>query len=206
MDALFERVYDDLRRLARRKLGRHAARPLDTTSLVHELYMKLVDQSGMDLQDRSHFLGVAGRAMRQVIVDFARRVNRRKGGGGQAHLPLDPEEQGVSADAETVLAIDEALCHLEGFDPRLPRLVELRFFAGLSEQEPRRRSAFPCAPLRGTGCAPRPCCARYWTAGRGSRGHEEKRPVARKVRRFGGGWTASSRRSSTPRSIFNPRY
>jgi RNA polymerase sigma factor (TIGR02999 family) len=136
MDALFERIYDDLRRLARRNLGRHAARPLDTTSLVHELYLKLADQSAMDVQDRSHFLGVAGRAMRQVIVDFARRVKRRKRGGGLAHFPLDPEEeQGVTADAETVLAIDEALCHLEGFDPRLTRLVELRFFAGLSEQE-----------------------------------------------------------------------
>jgi len=135
LDALFERIYGDLRRLARCKLGPHAARPLDTTSLVHELYLKLAGQSAMNVQDRAHFLGVAGRAMRQVIVDFARRVNRRKRGGGQAHFPLPEEPGGVSADAEMVLAIDEALEHLERFDPRLTRLVELRFFAGLSEQE-----------------------------------------------------------------------
>jgi RNA polymerase sigma factor (TIGR02999 family) len=135
LDALFERVYADLRRMARGQLGRHAARPLDTTSLVHELYLKLSDQSALDVQDRGHFMGVAGRAMRQVIVDFARRVNRRKRGGGQAHVTLDPEEHGLATDALSVLAIDEALERLDAVDPRLTRLVELRFFAGFSEAE-----------------------------------------------------------------------
>jgi RNA polymerase sigma factor (TIGR02999 family) len=133
-DALFDRVYEDLRRIARRQLSRHAARPLDTHSLVHEVYLKLVNQTRVEWQDRSHFLGVAAHAMRQVVVDFARRVRRKKRGGGVRAVTFE-DDLAVHADADAVLAVNEALGQLDALDPRLTRLVELRFFAGFSEQE-----------------------------------------------------------------------
>lgn len=134
-DALFELVYEELGRIAHRQLSRNAALPLATTSLVHETYLKLVDQSRIDWQDRSHFLNLAAQAMRQVIVDFARRFHRKKRGGGKPDLPLDAEAIVMHADAEAVLAVDEVLGRLETLEPRLARIVELRFFSGFSEEE-----------------------------------------------------------------------
>lgn len=138
--AAFERlvplVYDDLRRIARRQLGRgNPDGILQTTALVHESYLKLVDQSRADFQDRSHFLAVAARAMRQVVVDHARRRGAAKRGGGGHQTTLDEGHVAVESQAEWLLAVDQALTRLGERDGRLARIVECRFFAGLSEEE-----------------------------------------------------------------------
>jgi RNA polymerase sigma factor (TIGR02999 family) len=135
VDALFPLVYRELRGIARRQLGRDANQAtLGPTALVHEAYLKLVDHTQAQVQDRHHFFAVAARAMRQILVDHVRRRRARKRGGGQvARLETD----GVPVDAQVfeLLAIDRALTRLEGLDPRLGQLVELRVFAGLSTVE-----------------------------------------------------------------------
>ena len=112
------------------------ARTIDTTGLVHEAYLKLVDQTRAEYRDRSHFFAVAARAMRQILVDEARRRSAGKRGGGVAAVTLEEDRHGgVSADADFLLSLEEALQSLGRLDPRLPRVVECRFFAGLSEEE-----------------------------------------------------------------------
>ena len=135
-DRLVPLVYEDLRRVARRQLRR--GRPgamLDTTGLVHEVWFKLVDGLDVDWQDRRHFLAVCARAMRQVIVDHARRMGAAKRGSGVAPLELDESLLPADADAERVLVVDHALDRLARRSPRLAQVVECRFFAGLSEGE-----------------------------------------------------------------------
>jgi RNA polymerase sigma factor (TIGR02999 family) len=135
-DRLVPLVYEDLRRVARRQLRR--GRPmelLETTGLVHEVWLKLVDGLDVDWQDRRHFLAVCARAMRQVIVDHARRVGAAKRGGGVAAAPLDEESLPAGEDAARLLTIDHALTRLAERSPRLAQVVECRFFAGLSEDE-----------------------------------------------------------------------
>lgn len=135
-DRLVPLVYDDLRRIARRQLGRgNPDGVLDTTSLVHESYLKLVDGSRVDWQDRSHFLGVAARAMRQVVIAYARKRGAAKRGGGSLQTTLDEGHIAVDGQAEWLVALDAALERLGGKNPRLARVVECRFFAGLSEEE-----------------------------------------------------------------------
>jgi RNA polymerase sigma factor (TIGR02999 family) len=136
-DRLLPMVYDDLRRIARGRLGR-GGKPdqvLDTTALVHESYLKMVDQNGADYQDRSHFLAVAARAMRQVVVDFARRRGAAKRGGGGIQTTLQEGHIQIDGQAEQLLALDQALTRLGSRSPRLAQVVECRFFAGLSEEE-----------------------------------------------------------------------
>jgi RNA polymerase sigma factor (TIGR02999 family) len=131
-------VYEDLRRIARRSLrGGRGARTIDTTALVHEAYLKLVDQTRAAWQDRNHFFAVAARAMRQILVDEARRKAAAKRGGGAVTLALEEDRHGaaLAVDAERLLAIDEALESLATLDPRLPRVVECRFFAGYTDEE-----------------------------------------------------------------------
>ena len=131
-------VYDDLRRVARRQLGRgNPDRVLDTTSLVHESYLKMVDQKRVDWQDRGHFLACAAQAMRQVIITYARRRNAAKrGGGNMQQTTLDADRHiAIDQQAEWLVALDDALGRLEQWNPRLARVVECRFFAGLSEEE-----------------------------------------------------------------------
>ncbi|MEE8522387.1 MAG: sigma-70 family RNA polymerase sigma factor [Thermoanaerobaculia bacterium] len=129
-------VYDDLRRIARRQLGRSIPnQTLDTTSLVHESFLKMVDQKRIDLQDRAHFLAIAARAMRQVIITYARRRGAAKRGAGSIHETLDEGRIAVADQAEQLLALDQALTHLSERDERLVRVVECRFFAGLQEEE-----------------------------------------------------------------------
>lgn len=130
-------VYDDLRRIARRSLRRSwGERTIDTTGLVHEAYLKLVDQTRAGYRDRSHFFAVAARAMRQILVDEARRRSAGKRGGGVTSITLEEERHGgISTDADWLLSLEEALESLARLDPRLPRIVECRFFAGLSEEE-----------------------------------------------------------------------
>jgi len=135
-DRLVGLVYGDLRRVARAQRRRGGPNDtLNTTALVHEAYAKIVDQDGARFNDRGHFLAVAAVAMRQILVDHARRRTRDKRGGGAAHAPLDELEERVGRDARHILDLDLALNRLATYDARQARVVECRYFAGLSEQE-----------------------------------------------------------------------
>jgi len=134
-DALFAVTYPELRRMARahlRRGGRDAV--LDTTSVVHESYLRLA-QGGLPFEDRFHFLGYAGKAMRAVVVDLARRQVAARRGGGAPHVPLAEGAEVPAAGAEEVLRVHEALEALAALDPRTARVVELRYFGGLTEVE-----------------------------------------------------------------------
>jgi RNA polymerase sigma factor (TIGR02999 family) len=136
LDQLVPLVYDDLRRVARVQLARQ--RPgdsLNITGLVHDAYLRLIDQSRATYRDRGHFFAVCAIAMRQIIVDHARRRGRQKRGGDRVHVPLEDAAPPITREAERVLEINDALEKLNAHDPRLARVVECRFFAGLSEQE-----------------------------------------------------------------------
>jgi RNA polymerase sigma factor (TIGR02999 family) len=134
-------VYDELRAMARRQLRyRRPGQTITTTALVHEAYLKLVDQHGTNWQDRSHFFSVAALAMLHILVDSARRRVAKKRGGEDVRIVLDEfrvsgDEPDPEARAVEVLAVDRALTALAALDDRLSRLVELRFFAGLTEEE-----------------------------------------------------------------------
>lgn len=135
VDALFPLVYAELRRIAGRQVGRSIGQAtVGATALVHEAYIKLVDHTRAQVQDRHHFFAVAAKAMRQILVDYVRRRGARKRGGNRIER-LDTD--GVSVDAQVfeLLAIDRALARLESIDARLGELVELRVFAGLSVPE-----------------------------------------------------------------------
>jgi len=129
-------VYDDLYRIARRYMRRE--RPehtLQATVLVHDAYLRLVNQEDQNWENRSHFFAVAARLMRQILIDHARMHKAQKRGGPQARLPLD-EIVIVSHDRlDQILAVDEALTRLGARDARLARIVEMRFFGGLTEEE-----------------------------------------------------------------------
>ena len=133
---LYERLYADLRRLARARLrsgGRDAV--LDTTVVVHEAYMRLVNAGSVRAADRQQFLAYAARAMRSVVVDFVREKNAdRRGGGAQAE-PLSEGATVAGRDDSEILRVHEALGRLAAVDPDLTRLVELRYFAGLEVQD-----------------------------------------------------------------------
>lgn len=133
---LFPRVYDELKRLAHGQLGR--ARPmhtLDTTALVHEAYLKLVDQTHAQWQDRAHFFAVAATAMRHILINYARRRSAQKRGGEWRQVTFDEARLGPAARAETLVALDQALEELAVVDARLASVVEYRFFGGLTEAE-----------------------------------------------------------------------
>lgn len=136
LDRLVPIVYAELRAIAHRQLaisGRGGT--LATTALVHEAYIKLVDQSQAQWRDRTHFFAIAALAMRHVLVDRAKARRRLKRGGDQCHVSLDEENIGADDQPDALLELDEALTRLAAFDPRLARVVEYRFFGGLTEQE-----------------------------------------------------------------------
>ncbi len=136
-DQLIPLVYDELRRQAARYLRRERpGHTLQTTALIHETYLKLVGQKNVDWQNRAHFYGIAAQAMKRILVDHARARHREKRGGAAENLPLD-EARFVAAGQEKVdlIAMDEALTRLAQFDPQQARLVELKFFAGLSIED-----------------------------------------------------------------------
>jgi RNA polymerase sigma factor (TIGR02999 family) len=135
LDALFDRVYGELRRLAHRvRLGR-AGETLCTTALVHEAYLKLLPSAHLEWRDRAHFLAVAARAMRQVLVNAAEQRLTEKRGGGEWAVTLDEGVQASPIRAEELLALDGALDRLGALDERQARVVEHRFFAGLTAEE-----------------------------------------------------------------------
>ena len=136
-DRLFAVTYDDLFRLARRRLaggGRNTV--LDTASLVHESYLRFANAGSLRIVDRHHFLGWAGRVMRSVIVDLARRRSAVRRGGPHARVALTTGiADGRSGSADEILGVHEALEGLARLDPRLARVVELRYFGGLTDAE-----------------------------------------------------------------------
>ncbi len=136
LNQLLPMVEGELRRIAHRYMRmERQGHTLQTTALVNEVYLKLVDQAQVDWQNRAQFLGVAARLMRHILVDHARALCRAKRGGGAHVLPLD-EGLDVSAQKSAALvALDDALTELAKFDPRKAQVVELRYFGGMSVEE-----------------------------------------------------------------------
>jgi RNA polymerase sigma-70 factor, ECF subfamily len=133
---IFPLVYDVLRRMARRKLaGERTGHTFSTTDLVHEAYLKLARLDRIEWQGRSHFLAMAARAMRNILVTYALKRKAGKRGGGQVHDPLVDELAVAEAPTGDLLALHEALARLEAIDSRQSRVVECRFFAGMSIEE-----------------------------------------------------------------------
>jgi RNA polymerase sigma factor (TIGR02999 family) len=136
LDRAFEIVYDELRRLARHHLrGQRRGQTLDTTSLVHEVYLKLAAPGHVTAGDRAHFLALSSRAMRQVIVDYARSRTASKRGGNARRITLDTELVEADDQLEWILTLDSALRRIRAVDERLEQIVECRFFAGYSEED-----------------------------------------------------------------------
>jgi RNA polymerase sigma factor (TIGR02999 family) len=144
LEGLLPLVYNELRRIAHRQLSAEAAgHTLNTTALVHEAYLKLKDQTHAEWVNREQFFALAARVMRRILVDYARKHwAQRRGGPGRRALAIDDAEQAgllaVADRATELLALDEALERLTAMDPRLGRVVECRFFGGLSEEETAR--------------------------------------------------------------------
>ena len=136
LDALVPLVYNELRRVARARLrAERDSGALQTTALVHEVYLRLVDVDGLAVENRVHFFAVAARLMRQILVDHARRRRAGKRGGGVTLVAIDPGTPEPSSDPVDVLALDSALDELGRLEERLARVVELKFFAGLTIAE-----------------------------------------------------------------------
>jgi len=136
LDQVVALTYQELRAIAHRRLApRGRGGTLSTTALVHEAYLKLVDQSRAGWQDRAHFLAVASLAMRHVLVDRARERSALKRGGARRQITLDDEALAVEDQPEVLLQLNDALDRLATVEPRLARVVECRFFGGLTEQE-----------------------------------------------------------------------
>jgi RNA polymerase sigma factor (TIGR02999 family) len=136
LDRLMPEVYDQLRVVARRQLAlREQKATLSTTGLVHEAYLKLVDQSRVAWSDRAHFFALASVAMRHILVDRARARLAQKRDGGHSPVTLDDDEIAAEDQPEALLELNEALERLSAMDPRLGQVVECRFFGGLSEVE-----------------------------------------------------------------------
>ena len=135
-DRLFALVYDELHEMARRQLKfRSPGETLNTTGLVHEAYLKLFDRDENGWNDRVHFFSVTARAMRQILVDYARRVKADKRGGGAHHTEINASIISDSRGSVDILDMDDALKQLEELNPRLATIVECRFFGGMSIEE-----------------------------------------------------------------------
>ncbi len=134
--SLFATVYAELRRLAAKQLRRERqGHTLQPTALVHEVYLELLNQKNKDWQNRAHFFAFASQVMRHVLVDHARRRKAEKRGGGAPALQIEGLSLATSYDLGELLEIDRALTRLTSFDERQGRIVEMRFFGGLSEEE-----------------------------------------------------------------------
>jgi RNA polymerase sigma factor (TIGR02999 family) len=136
LNELLPLVYAELRRMAARQLRRErVGHTLQPTALVHEVYLRLIDQRHADWRDRAHFFGVAAQVMRRILVDHARRRGASKRGDGVPSVSIDQTQEPIAPDGIPVLALDHALDRLAGFDQGLARIVELRAFAGLTLEE-----------------------------------------------------------------------
>ncbi|MFN0169229.1 MAG: sigma-70 family RNA polymerase sigma factor [Bryobacteraceae bacterium] len=133
---LFGAVYSELRRLAASYMRyERSSHTLQPTALVHELYMKLLSGQSVDWQDRAHFFAVAAQQLRRLLVDHARASHAQRRGGGQVRLSLEDVQDWIGRHDQDVIELDEALSRLEGLDPRSAKVIEMRFFGGLTEQE-----------------------------------------------------------------------
>lgn len=136
LDELIPLVYEELHRLAQRRLGRErGGHTLQPTALVHEAYLRLIDQKQVRWQNRAHFFAVAAQLMRRILVDYARRRHYAKREGGALRVTFDEAELVSQERAADVVALDDALTALASLDPRKSQIVELRFFGGLSIEE-----------------------------------------------------------------------
>jgi len=136
LDQLIPLVYPELRRMARAYMNREkSGHTLQTSALINEAYLRLVNQQQIAWQDRAHFYAVSAQIMRHILVDHARRYRRDKRGGGAEHLPLDETPVGCNERAVELMALDDALTRLAAIDARKSQIVELRFFGGLTVDE-----------------------------------------------------------------------
>ncbi len=135
IDRLLPLIYEPLREIAHRQLRRRPSRTLDTTALVHEAYLKLVDQQSGGFRDRGHFLAVAATAMRHILIDYARHRGAQKRGGNDQKVPLEDVDLGAELPIDGILAVDQVLSSLAEVAPRLARLAELKIFGGLTFEE-----------------------------------------------------------------------
>lgn len=136
MDELYPLVYEELRQIAHQRMrGERSDHTFRTTALVHEAYLELVDLDRVDWQNRRHFFALAARIMRNVLVDYAEKRNAQKRGGDVDRVPLEEGDGAVQVALEDVLAVHQALERLETIDERQVRVVECRFFAGLTIEE-----------------------------------------------------------------------
>ena len=135
-EELLPLVYEELRRLAAARMAReNAGQTLQPTALVHEAWLQLVGDGSRTWKNRAHFFGAAADAMRRILIDNARRKSRLKRGGGQARMNIEDFELSETTPDENILLIDEALEQLEKEDPEQARVVVLKFFGGLTNQE-----------------------------------------------------------------------
>lgn len=136
LEKLTPRVYNELRRIAGHLMrGEQQGRTVQTTALVHEAYLKLIDVENVNWQHRAHFFAVAGQIMRHILLDRARRRVAAKRGGGAVKLNLDEAPDLGAGRAQEIIQLDDALNALAKMDPRKVQVIELRFFAGLSVEE-----------------------------------------------------------------------
>ena len=136
LDRLFPLVYDQLRRIAHRELRRvQPNNTLTTTEIVHEAYLRLVDQNRVAQGERAVFFAVAAVAMRRLVIEYARRASAQKRGGGTRPLSLDESVMAADERNDMLLALDDALTRLAELNERITRVVECRYFGGLTEQE-----------------------------------------------------------------------
>jgi RNA polymerase sigma factor (TIGR02999 family) len=143
LDRLLPLVYDELSQIARGRLRfEQSGHTLNTHALVHEAYLKLVDQTRAQWQSRNHFFAVASEAMRRILIDYAKRRRAGKRGGQSPHVPLEEAGELVASDplfsdeqATELLALDDAMSRLAAFNPQGARVVQYRFFGGLSNEE-----------------------------------------------------------------------
>jgi RNA polymerase sigma-70 factor, ECF subfamily len=136
LDELIPLVYPELRRLARVYMAReNSGHTLQTSALINEAYLRLVNQQDIEWQNRAHFFAVAAQVMRHILVDHARKYRYGKRGGGKEHIPLDELAVACDERATELIALDDALTHLASIDSRKSQIVELRFFGGLTVEE-----------------------------------------------------------------------
>jgi len=136
VEALVPLVYAELRRIAHRQLrDQRADHTLGTTALVHEAYLKLIHQDEADYAGRAHFCAVAATAMRSILIDYARRRSAQRRGGNPERVPLTDRHVAIDDEVVSLLALDEALTRLGEHDERLARVVEQRFFGGMTMEE-----------------------------------------------------------------------
>lgn len=135
-DELFPKVYDQLRQIATYQIKREYKNPtIRKTALVHEVYLKLMNESDVDWQNRAHFFAIAARAMRQILVDLARKKKAQKRGGNQTLLSFDEDYIDFSNHAEQLIELNDLINKLSKFDERKSKVVEMRFFGGMTVRE-----------------------------------------------------------------------